>query len=339
MNEMIPSAAAPSIPVVLLGGFLGSGKTTLLARLAERFREEGKLAAVILNELGDVAFDELPAGGRPVSELLSGCICCSMKADLTAELLQLADRRPDVILVEATGAANPLELVENVMEASLHRPLHLAAAIAVVDGPGLLQLRKGSRRTYRLLTDGIRCATHLVLNKADKLHPEERVELEQLLRELNGRAKLAVTVRAAVPDGWLDGLNASGRAIAGEEIRERRQAPDGTSGCGCGETHAAGHACAHGQRHEHLLAVSYYPERPFDSVAFEQLLRRLPDAVYRAKGIVTFADTPSRYLFQYAFREADFVPTASAAPDAIVFIGEHFSREELLRELAELERL
>ncbi|QJC54231.1 GTP-binding protein [Paenibacillus albicereus] len=323
-------ASAPSIPVVLLGGFLGSGKTTLLARLAERYRQQGKLAAVILNELGDVSFGELPEADMPVTELLSGCICCSMKADLAAELLQLADRKPDVILVEATGAANPLELVENVMEASFYRPLHLGAAITVVDGPALLKLRKGSRKTFKLLTDGIRCATHLVLNKADGLHPEERVELEQLLRELNGGAKLAVAVRAAVPDGWLDGLDRSGRAISGEELRKLQQAPAEPFG-------DAGPGSAPLEPHEHLLAVTFRPDRPFDSRAFERLLRRLPETVYRAKGIVTFTDIPSRYLVQVAFREADFTPTLSTAPDAMVFIGEHFSREELLRELAGLE--
>lgn len=333
-----------SIPVIILGGFLGSGKTTLLARLLAYYQERGMKPAVIMNELGDAGLAELPAGmDVPVKELLSGCICCTMKADLAGELMLLANQQPDVILVEATGAANPLELMEGVMEASMSSSVHLAAAVTVVDGAGLLQLRKGSRRTYRLLLDGVRCATRLVLNKCDRLYPEELVELQQQLRELNPYAELVCTEHSKVDSDWLGGLlDGSGQAVTSAEVRKSEGAIGSTS-CGCESEH--NHTCeSHGhdhgaQSHEHLMAVSFYPDTPFDSGAFEAMLNSLPDTVYRVKGIVTFSDTPSRYQLQYAFKEADFMPLPPeySQPDVLVFIGEHFSRNELIEALSRLD--
>ncbi|SDS26253.1 GTPase, G3E family [Paenibacillaceae bacterium GAS479] len=340
---MVQREANHSIPVVVLGGFLGSGKTTLLASLLTFYKKNGIKPAVIMNELGDIGLDEIPSElDVPVRELLSGCICCTMKADLAGELMMLTSQRPDVILVEATGAANPLELIENVMEASMLSPVHLGAAITVVDGSGLLQLRKGSRRTYRLLEDGIRCATHLVLNKRDRLYPEEMVELQQLLRELNPHASLISTERSSVEDVWISSLTSgSGKAVTPEEVSaQNRMVPNQACDCGLDHSHdddAHDHEHSH-RHHEHLMAVSYYPDQPFDSDSFERMLRSLPDPIYRVKGLVTFSDTSSRYQVQYAFKETDFMPVMAApeVPDVLIFIGEHFSREELLRSLAGL---
>jgi G3E family GTPase len=76
-----------------------------------------------------------------------------------------------------------------------------------------------------------------------------------------------------------------------------------------------------------------------DSEKFEAFLKQLPDHVYRAKGIVSFSDTASRFLFQYAYRETDFIRITPQGDvnDVAVFIGEHFSKEMVLEELLKLE--
>ncbi|MDG0812903.1 CobW C-terminal domain-containing protein [Cohnella rhizosphaerae] len=87
--------------------------------------------------------------------------------------------------------------------------------------------------------------------------------------------------------------------------------------------------------------LTHYPSGPFSSEKFERFLRELPASVYRAKGIVTFTDTAARYLFQFAYRESDFMPVASPnrkpSPDVIVLIGEDFSASDLRERLAGLE--
>lgn len=87
------------------------------------------------------------------------------------------------------------------------------------------------------------------------------------------------------------------------------------------------------------MSYTYYFSHPVNSVEFEQLIAGLPRDVYRAKGILTFSDTNSRFLFQYAFRESDFmkITPQGQVPDVVVFIGEHFQKSLLREQLEQLE--
>ncbi|MNI76972.1 hypothetical protein D3C73_1332350 [compost metagenome] len=88
-----------------------------------------------------------------------------------------------------------------------------------------------------------------------------------------------------------------------------------------------------------MIAYTHYFEQPVNSDTFEQFLRNLPQEVYRAKGILTFSDTESRFMFQFAYREVDFVKIRPQGNlrDVAVFIGENFSKEEVRSKLRELE--
>ena len=90
------------IPVHLLSGFLGSGKTTLLRRLLDYYTAQGMKPAVIMNELGDINLDGQLVGDEvPMAEMLSGCICCTMRGDLGMEISMLIDEhKPDVIFID-----------------------------------------------------------------------------------------------------------------------------------------------------------------------------------------------------------------------------------------------
>lgn len=334
--------AAP-VPVYVLTGFLGSGKTTLLTQLLERIKSEGKRPAVIMNELGDINLDgQLVSRDIPMEEMLSGCICCSMRGDLGLTIDGLIrQHRPDAIVIEATGAANPMELLDGVTEAAMYHTVELKSVITVVDGPQLLaRSRDGKGRTFRLMRDQIRCGTALLLNKTDKLAPEELVEAQQLLREMNGYAPILPTVRC-VTEEWqllLGGSQAEGLA-PGADASERPDAHAAQS-----DPHAAqsdDNAVHHHHSHDHVMTFTHYWRGPVNSEAFEELLSGLPDNVYRAKGIVSFSDTSkgSRFLFQYAYKESDFIRIEPQGEvfDVAVFIGEHFSREELAAKLKKLE--
>jgi G3E family GTPase len=327
------SSGQAAIPVYVLTGFLGSGKTTLLAKLLERLKAEGKRPAVIMNELGDINLDgQLVEKSVPMAELLSGCICCSMRGDLGLEMDGLIRlHRPDAIVIEATGAAHPMELLDGVTEAAMYHPIELRSVISVVDGPQLLQrARDGKGRTFKLMRDQIRCGTALLLNKSDLLAPDEQVEAQQQLRELNGYAPIIPCVRCDIAD-WTFLLEPeAAKAAAFKTAREASDMPanDGQGG-------------AHHHSHSHVMTLTHYLRGPVDSEAFERLLKGLPDHIYRAKGILSFSDTSSgsRFLFQYAYKESDYVRIEPQGEvlDVAVFIGEHFSRDELLVKLKELE--
>ena len=350
-------------------GFLGSGKTTLLLRMLEEYRERGLQPAVIMNELGEANLDgEMIGEGAPMAELLGGCACCTVRGDLGLAIKSLAEQyRPDVLIIEATGAANPLELMDGVADSSMYVRTALRSVIAVADGPELLRRRRaGQSRTFRLMREQIRCASRLVLNKTDRLDPEELVEAQQLLREWNPHAPIVATVRAMADLAWLTGGDPA--ALPGEDTavlrpegtslanaQHRRDAPDGCGpSCGpaCGhlhedkphthESHDHEHEHDHEHAHEshaHVSALTHYFRGAVDSHAFEALLRSLPPDVYRAKGIVEFRDTNSRFLFQYAFRETDFmrITPQGTVHNVAVFIGEGFDREALRARLHSLE--
>ncbi len=101
------------IPVTILTGFLGAGKTTLLNNLVE---QGDKRLALIINEFGEVGLDgDLVTNAEDqVLELNNGCLCCTVKGDLTRILLNLIScgKEFDQIVIETTGLADPAPVAE-----------------------------------------------------------------------------------------------------------------------------------------------------------------------------------------------------------------------------------
>lgn len=315
-----------ALPVYILSGFLGSGKTTLLQRLLDHWKAEGLRPAVIMNELGEVNLDGLLVEQSvPMAELLGGCICCTSRGDLSTELTTLVKKEsPDVVIIEATGAANPLEIVDAVTETSLYQQVELKGLITVVDAAHLLELYRSQQgATYRLMQEQIRCASILILNKTDRVSTEEAGEITGVLRKWNAYAQIMPAVRCELePEAVLSsvgGMHTEDRVRDADEIGIE------------GSVH---------HTHDHVMAYTHYFQNAVNSEEFEQFVKELPRDVYRAKGIVTFNDTSSRFLFQYAYREADFmkITPQGEVPDVAVFIGEHFSSSELRGRLLELEK-
>lgn len=349
-------------PIYILSGFLGSGKTTLLQQLIDHWQKQGLLPAVIMNEVGDVNLDGLQVQEQvPMTEMLSGCICCSIRGDLSGEIAGLIQREtPDVIVVEATGIANPMEILEGVSEAALYLPIDLRGMMTVVDSAHLLELynvQKG--KTYRLMQEQIRCASALILNKMDRVTEEEVSLLQSIVARWNGYAGIwkAVRCRVDIPSlldalgevktDWSPSADTRSKQAPEEQHlpqngRERNpeqhnaSAPDHSR-----DSHHLHHPHHSHESHDHVMVYTHYFKGPVESLAFEQLIANLPRDVYRAKGVLTFSDTASRFLFQYAFRESDFmkINPQGNIPDVAVFIGEHFSRSELEQALLSLEQI
>ncbi|MFF3925602.1 CobW family GTP-binding protein [Paenibacillus lactis] len=336
-------------PIYILSGFLGSGKTTLLSRMIAYWKAQGLRPAIVMNEIGEVNIDGLIAGDNvPTAEMLSGCICCSIRADLTSEIAMLVqNEKPDVIVIEATGIANPMEILDAVAEASLYMRMDVKKLITVVDTAHLLHLsveQKG--KTYRLMQEQIRSASVLLLNKTDRVSAAEKDAMERFVHRWNPYAPILPTERCDVnPEELLGSLpdyekhpvlpghsaeheavEPQGRANASEKARDHIQT----------ETNHAEHPH---HSHDHVMSYTYYFSGPVNSVDFERFIAGLPRDVYRAKGVLTFSDTNSRFLFQYAFRESDFmkITPQGSVPDVVVFIGEHFSKSVLQEQLEALE--
>lgn len=210
----------PAIPVSVLSGFLGAGKTTVLNHiLAEQKKQK---IAVIVNDLGAInidaaliknAFKANDAAIDHILELQDGCICCSIQSDLLDALLQLSQElQPDHILIEATGVAEPKEILKSLQARNFFgrraTEFVVPANMLTVMDAGSLDLYFKSpenigheRRTrllqndkrrpiQELLIEQIECADILLINKTDTVDASSLAACQRYLYSLNPSAEI-----------------------------------------------------------------------------------------------------------------------------------------------------
>lgn len=331
-----------STPVYILSGFLGSGKTTLLQRLLSFWKKENLRPAVIMNEMGEINLDGMLVGEEvPMSEMLGGCICCTFRGDLSVQLYELVNQEhPDLVVIEATGAANPMDMFDAVSEASMYLKLDIRPMITVVDAAHLAEMYASQQgKTYRLMMEQIRCGSELILNKIDRLAPERQQEMKDLLARLNPYARITPAIRCEVdPLILLDSKSNNPIPSKSDTQAEPAHEEHVHEHIHC-DKHGHDHASHDHASHEHVTVYTHYLSGPVDSGEFERFIKELPREVYRGKGIVHFSDTSGRFLFQYAYREADYmkITPQGNVPDAVVLIGEHFDKREIAARLQALE--
>ncbi|RTE10167.1 CobW family GTP-binding protein [Paenibacillus whitsoniae] len=321
-----------TIPVFVLSGFLGSGKTTLLTNMLAYFLQQNKKPAVIMNEIGDVNLDGMLVDDDvPMAEMLNGCICCTIREDLSKSLLSIVrTEKPDVIIIESTGIANPLELIEGITNTSLIVGIDLRLVITVVSAPHFLDASRGTKgKTVRLMEEQIRCADLILLNKIDLIEQKDFNEINNCLQELNPKARVEETIRCNLEINTLIQMTSKTNTqtpAPEEEIKKNKQ------------FHVLSNHGKHHHTHNHVMVYTHYFDHPIDHEKFEKLFGQLPKEVYRAKGILQFTKSEDRFLFQYAYREMEIVKLdkQQEVQNVAVFIGEHFDKEQVDKAIREL---
>ncbi|AOR31673.1 cobalamin biosynthesis protein CobW [Streptomyces fodineus] len=315
------NSSGPQIPVVVLAGFLGSGKTTLLNHLLHR--SGGSRIGAIVNDFGAIEIDAMAVAGALGDSTVSlgnGCLCCAVDAsELDLYLDRLADPGAgiDVIVIEASGLAEPQELVRMVL-ASEHPRVVYGGLVEVVDAAEFDDTRARHPEIDRHLA----LADLVVVNKLDRTADGERVLA--LVRSLADRAAVVPATYGRIDPEFLFDCRPNEERIGQLSFDDLHDH----------DTHD--HA---GHLHTGYDSLSFTSDVPMDPRRLMEFLDSRPEGLYRIKGYVGFGpyDTLNRYAVHAVGRFLRFYPEPRPADDTrltqLVLIGSGIDAAALGKEL------
>ncbi|MBC8121375.1 MAG: GTP-binding protein [Gemmatimonadaceae bacterium] len=323
------------LPVTVITGFLGSGKTTLVNHILRN--NQGIKTAVIVNEFGEIGIDNelILSTEEDMVELDNGCICCTVRDDLVEATLRILEReqKVDYLIVETTGLADPLPVALTFLGPELRDLTRLDGIIGMVDAehfaPDLF--------TSETATNQIAYSDIVLLNKTDCVGEDQLKRLESQIRDIKEEAPILRTVRGEVDLRLILDVGAFqlDQQLEPEE-HGHVHGPD------CGHDHHDHAHDHHDHGHNHIeaegfISVSMRAEEPLQAKKFEQLLKELPEGVFRGKGILWLAESPEKVIFHLVGSRVriDHEPWTEPPKNMVVFIGKDFDREALKARWAE----
>lgn len=337
------------VPVLLLTGYLGSGKTTLLNRILTNTK--GIRFAVIVNDIGEVNIDaSLIQKGGVVSQqddslvaLQNGCICCSLKMDLIAQLHDLvAQKAYDYIVIEASGICEPAPIAQTICSYPEMVPQFAMDGVPVLDcicavvdalrlrdefdgGLALEHHIPKEEDLAALVTEQIEFCNIILLNKASEVSEEELTRIESIIRAIQPAAPIIETNycdvdlekllktnlfdfdRTATSAAWIQEVEDASHHHdhhADEDDDDDEEEEEHEH-----HHHHHDHDHEHGD-HDHLAEFGidtyvYYARKPFDLGLFDEFVAaHWPKNVIRCKGMCYFAEEYDMcYLFEQAGRQ------------------------------------
>ena len=321
------------LPVLLLTGYLGSGKTTLLNRILSNRR--GIKFAVIVNDLGEVNIDaDLIEKGGVVGQtddslvaLQNGCICCTLKMDLIAQLEEISRmNRFDYIAIEASGICEPAPIAQTINSyPQLSRPSYPGVAVPKLDcivtvvdalrmkdefdcGEALQREDIDEEDLENLVIEQIEFCNIVLLNKASEVTPEELGRVRSIVRALQPKAEILtcdygdIELDKLLNTGLFDFDKVATSAAWIAEIEGNDEDDDDDHDHDeHGHHHHHHHDEDEGEAEEYGIGTYVYYARPaLDINKFDYMVaRKWPKEIIRAKGLCYFSADPDKcFLFE-----------------------------------------
>ena len=310
----------------IISGFLGAGKTTLIKKLIkESFK--GQQIVLIENEFGEIGIDGgfLKDAKINVTEMNSGCICCSLVGDFGTALKEVLEKyHPDRIIIEPSGVGKLSDVVKAVQSVMEHEEVEISSQIAVVDA---MKAKIYMKNFGEFFNNQIEHATTIILSRTQNLKQEKIDTCVEMIRSHNGQAVLITTPWEEI-DGEkiLDAMEK--RSSLADDLMEHECCHEADKhehhhehgegcccgnheehhhehgeGCSCGNheehhhEHGEGCSCGnHGEHHHHhaddvFTSWGMETAHKFEKKQLEDILEQLADGtdfgtILRAKGIL-----------------------------------------------------
>lgn len=271
------------VPVTILTGFLGAGKTTLLNNILHS--DHGLKIAVLVNDFGAINIDAqlIASVETETVNLSNGCICCSIRDDLSQAVFDLLQRSdpPEYIIVEPSGVSDPMEVA---LSFRAMRGVQIDSILAMLDAEQILSLEQ---RYADLAMNQVGMADIVIVNKVDLVDEAQLQQVREYIHGVIPKARIIETTHANVPLELL--LN-----VGAFELERLAKRPANVQ-IFEGKTHDAEDPAHKPVDHTQVFDTwSWRSEKPVSYRALRRMVHDLPESIYRAKGIFFLVEHPER---------------------------------------------
>ncbi len=233
----------------IISGFLGAGKTTFIKKMLEDVFQ-GEKIVLIENEFGEIGIDGgfLKDSGIEISELNSGCICCSLVGDFGKNLREVMERfHPDRILIEPSGVGKLSDVMKSVQEVETENEVKLNGRITVVN---TAKATKQMKAFGEFFNNQIAYATVIVLSRTQNLKPEQTETVVKEIRKKNDKAAIITTPWDEIDGKQIYKVIEQQKSLEEELMEAHHSQHEEHSTCGCHDHHEHSE-CGHEHEHSH----------------------------------------------------------------------------------------
>ena len=307
--------------ILLLTGFLGAGKTTLLKRILS-WEADLSETVVLVNEFGDIGIDGalLKDSGSDVIELTSGCICCTLSADLHQSLTRIWNRfKPRRILIESSGVADPKSIAPVLQEPGLSQLMDLKKTVTVLDA----DFWEAREAFGPLFYNQLEMADLILLNKIDLAEQEKISRFLIEIHDVIPDCQVIPTIHCGIdPESlW---VAATPKTFQLKPIQFFQALSS--------DHHSHPETDNHPVKTTNYVTFSFRDPNIVDETRFKQFISNLPWEVFRIKGPVRFADRVA--MLNFVGGKSEWTPWEEELQTQLAFIGWDIKPDEILKKLA-----